>query len=665
VLADIGGRPMLWHVVNRVSKAQSVDQVVVATSNEPADGAIAEFCARNGIECFRGREVDVLDRFYQAAKGYGAGVVVRITADCPLIDPLVVERVVSTFLEDNYDYVTNTLRYTYPDGLDTEVFSFSALETAWREAHLLAEREHVTPYIRTSGRFRVWNVENEVDLSARNLRWTVDEPSDLEFVRAIYAVLGSERRLFGLMEVLQLLDREPDLMEINKKIIRNEGYYISVASEPPMPPQNRELKRSCELKAKAERLIPSCTQTFSKGPTQFVQGVAPVFLVRGQGSHVWDVDGNRYIDYPMALGPIILGHNYPAVTEAVTRQIQNGTTFSLPHPLEMEVAEMLVEIIPCAEMVRFGKNGSDATSGAVRVARAYTGRDIIACCGYHGWQDWYIGTTTRNKGVPKAVQELTIPFEYNNIESLKQIFADHPGQVAAVIIEPVGVVEPRLGFLQQVQKLTQREGSLLIFDEVITGLRLALGGAQEYFGVTPDLACFGKAMANGYPIAAVVGRREIMQLFDEVFFSFTFGGETLSLTAAAATMNELREKKVISHLWDQGRKLKDGYNVLTREFGVERYTECIGLPPRTVITFKDETEVESPMLKTLFQQEVIKCGVLSGGYHLLCYAHSPADIDHTLRAYSAALRKLGSAIERGDAAQQLEGPPVSPVFRRA
>lgn len=454
-------------------------------------------------------------------------------------------------------------------------------------------------------------------------------------------------------------------MKIKKGKILNESYYKSLTSEPPMPPQNRRLDRTYQLRAKTEKLIPSCTQTFSKGPTQYVQGIAPVFLQRGEGSHVWDVDGNEYIDYPMALGPIILGHNHPAVTEAVMRQIKEGTTFSLPHPLESALAEILVDIIPCAEMVRFGKNGSDVTSGAVRVARAHTGRDIIACCGYHGWQDWFIGTTTRSRGVPKGVRELTIPFEYNNIASLESIFAEHLGQVAAVIAEPVGVVKPLDGFLEKVQELTRREGALLIFDELITGFRLALGGAQEYFGVTPDLACFGKAMANGYPIAAIVGRREIMELFDEVFFSFTFGGETLSLAASVATIKEMQENDVIGHLWEQGQKLKDGYNVLTREFRVEEYTQCIGLPPRSVITFKDETGTASLALKSLFQQECLRRGVLFSGGQNICYSHSNADIERTLRVYRTAMEILAEAIQSGDVLQKLDGEPVQPVFRQA
>jgi glutamate-1-semialdehyde-2,1-aminomutase len=665
VLADVEGRPVLWHVVNRIRGVGSVDHVVVATSTESIDNVIAEFCETNVIDCFRGSEVDVLDRFYEAARHYCADVVVRVTADCPLIDPKVVDRVVRTHLEGGYDYTSNTLRYTYPDGLDAEVFSFAALETTWREAHLPAEREHVTPYVRASGRFRVHNVENEVDLSRSSLRWTIDESSDLEFIRAVFGRLWQKQESFGLPEVLQLLEDEPYLASIQKGSIRNEGFYISLAKEPPVISRKRELERSHELKEKAERLIPSCTQTFSKGPTQFVQGVAPVFLQRGEGSHVWDVDGNEYIDYPMALGPIILGHNYPRVSEAVKHQMGEGTTFSLPHPLEVKVAEMLVDLIPCAEMVRFAKNGSDATSGAVRLARAYTGRDIIACCGYHGWQDWYIGTTSRKRGVPKAVRELTIPFEYNKLESLQRIFVEHPGQVAAVIMEPVGVVEPQQGFLQQIRKLTKREGAVLIFDEIITGFRLALGGAQEYFGVTPDLACVGKGMANGYPLAAVAGAREFMELFNEVFFSFTFGGETLSLVAALATIAEMREKNVISHLWEQGRRLKDGFNALAREFGLERRANCVGLPPRTVITFNDETGGESLVLKSLFQQECLKRGVLFSGSQQICYSHTEADIDCTLRVYRTVMNILADAIQSESTLQMLEGEPVQPIFRLA
>jgi len=663
VLADIEGEPMLARIVSRVAQARMVQRIIVATSEATDDDRVAAVCEHKNIPVFRGSEQNVLDRFYHAAKSHQADVVVRITGDCPLIDPEVIDRIIAAYLRGECDYASNTLVYSYPDGLDAEVFSFAALETAWRDARRAADREHVTPFLRTSRRFRLRNVESELGRSTRHLRWTVDEPCDLEFVRAVYAYFGTEK-IFSWRDVLNLLDAQPALGQLNAGQVRNEGYYHTLAQEPALPPKKRNLTRSQDLKRWAEALIPGASQTLSKGPTQYVEGIAPTFLVRGQGCHVWDADGNQYIDYPMALGPIILGHAYSAVDEAVKRQMNDGTVFSLPHPLEIEVAERLVTMVPCAEMVRFAKNGSDATAGAVRLARAYTGKDRIACCGYHGWQDWYIGSTTFNGGVPLAVQQLTQTFEYNNIESLKCIFAEHPNQVAAVILEPVGVVEPQQGFLEQIRELCRREGALLIFDEVITGFRLARGGAQEHFNVIPDLACFGKAMANGYPLSAIVGPREIMKHFDEAFFSFTFGGEALSLAAAQATMKEIAEKEVIPHLWEQGRKLQDGVNVLAREFGVERFVRCLGLAPRTVVTFSDQSGRESLLIKSLFQQECLKRDVLFSCGHNLCFSHSADDIEYTLRVYRAAMEIVGAAIRQENVSERLEGKPVQAVFRR-
>jgi glutamate-1-semialdehyde aminotransferase len=426
----------------------------------------------------------------------------------------------------------------------------------------------------------------------------------------------------------------------------------------------RSLRKSFEYLARAERIIPAGTQTFSKGPTQYVQGVAPAYLQSGRGSHVLDVDGNDYIDYVMGLGPVTLGYGYPRVDEAIRRQLEEGITFSLMHPLEVELSELLVDLIPCAEMVRFGKNGSDATAGAVRAARAYTGREKIACGGYHGWQDWYIGTTTRSKGVPRSTRELTIPFEYNNIESLRRIFAENKDEIAAVIMEPIIIAEPEDNFLPEVKELTHQNGAVLIFDEIVTGFRIALGGAQEYYGVTPDLATFGKGMANGMPISALVGRGAIMKEFDEVFYSFTFGGEALSLAAAMATIEEMREKDVIRHLRRQGEKLKNGYNELAQLFGLLDYTKCIGLPEHSAIHFVDKEGNESLEMKSLFQQELLKRGILTIGVHIICFSHSDKDVAQTLEAYGDAMRVLRQAIDEGDIERYLEGRKVQPVIRK-
>ena len=304
-------------------------------------------------------------------------------------------------------------------------------------------------------------------------------------------------------------------------------------------------KSSRQMLERALKTIPLGSQTFSKSKTAYPEGVSPHFIKRGDGSHVWDVDGNEYIDFVNGLASITLGYNDPDVTEAVKAQLEEGTIFSLPHEIEIKVAEKIIEMVPCAEMVRFGKNGSDATAGTIRLTRAYTKRDHVAVCGYHGWQDWYIGSTSRNLGVPSSVRDLTHSFTYNDLDSIEQLFKKYSDQVAAVIIEPMNSTEPNNGFLEGVKGLTQKNGALLIFDETITGFRYANGGAQEYFGVIPDLAIFGKGMANGYPVSVVTGRAEIMKLMEEVFFSFTFGGETLSLAAALTTMTKLQQEPVV------------------------------------------------------------------------------------------------------------------------
>jgi len=427
-----------------------------------------------------------------------------------------------------------------------------------------------------------------------------------------------------------------------------------------------ELSRSHSLLETARDLIPGVAQTFSKGPSQIVQGVSPVYLERGQGSHVWDVDGNEFIDYPTSLGPIVLGHNDPDVSKAVIAQISKGSIFSLSSPIELEVAATLIDAIPCAEMVRYGKNGSDVTSAAVRVSRAFTGRDIVALSGYHGWQDWFVGTTTRNTGVPDAVSELSKTFTWGDIASLQKLFAEFPDQIACVIMEPVGVVEPADGYLAEVRDLCKQHGALLVFDEVLTGFRIAYGGAQERYGVVPDLACYAKALANGYPLSVIGGRRDVMELFDEIFFSFTFGGDAISLAAAQATLAKMQNEPVIEHLWRQGQKLQDGFNDMAREAGVGDFTSCVGLAPRTVATFTDPASgQDSPALRSLMQQEFVRRGVLFLFGFNISYALSDADVDYTLEATRSVMDVMASAIDSGDPASWVDGKIVQPVFRQA
>ena len=422
-------------------------------------------------------------------------------------------------------------------------------------------------------------------------------------------------------------------------------------------------RRSEELLARAERTIPLGTQTFSKSKTQFPYGVSPFYATRAQGSRLWDADGNEYIDFISSLCAVTLGYNDPDVTAAVRAQLDNGVIFSLPTELELQVSELLVELVPSAERVRFGKNGSDATAGAVRVARAFTGRDRVAVCGYHGWQDWYIGSTARNKGVPEGTRSMTHRFDYNSLESLDRLFREHPGEFAAVVMEPMNVAEPAPGFLAGVAELTRKNGAVLVFDEVITGFRFANGGAQELFGVTPDLTCLGKGIANGYPLSAVVGRADIMALMEEVFFSFTMGGEALSLAAAVAALTKLKREPVVETMRRTGQKILDGVRERIAKHGIGGFARTSGHPSWTFLQFADTTNCSQWEIKTLFMQEVLARGILSLGTHNVTYAHSDGDVAALLRVYDEVFPILREAVEEGAMKQYLRCAPLQPLFR--
>ncbi len=426
---------------------------------------------------------------------------------------------------------------------------------------------------------------------------------------------------------------------------------------------NRELpaiERSDALWARAAGLIPAGTQTLAKGPTQFSKGVAPKYLQRGCGARVWDVDGNEYLDYNMAIGPLILGYCHPEVDAAIRRQLADGISFSLMHPLEVELAELMRECIPNAESVRFSKTGADVTSAAVRLARAYTKRERVLCCGYHGWHDWYIAVTDRNAGVPAACAELTSTFEYNELESVARGLDK---DTACVILEPCVFEPPREDFLGELRRLCDRNGTLLVFDEMWTGFRCAVGGAQEFLGVRADLSLYSKAMANGMPISAITGRREVMSLFEqEVFFFTTFGGEALSLAAALACIRVIREQGVIAHIARLGQRLLAGLRRLIADLGMD-YVSIAGYPFRNLVNFAPAAG-EPLEMKTLVQQELLRRGILWSGIHNLCLAHTEADVDYTLAAYAEVLPILKQCVAQRTVRDLLQGETLQPVFRR-
>lgn len=426
----------------------------------------------------------------------------------------------------------------------------------------------------------------------------------------------------------------------------------------------RNIKKSLNLWDRAIELIPRGTQTMSKAPDQFVFGVHPIFLDRGKGCMVQDVDSNWYIDYPCALGPILLGHNHKRTVKAITKQAKKGITFSLMHPLEVELAEMLTDIIPCAEQVRYGKNGTDATLATVRLARSYTKKEYILKPEghYHGWGDWNAASTTRSYGVPECMKELIETFPYNDLDALEDKLKTE--KFAALIMEPMALESPKKGFLQGVRDLCTQYKTILIFDEVITGFRWALGGAQEYYGVTPDLAAFGKSIANGLPLSIIAGKKEYMKEFDHIFFSMTFGGEACALAAAVETLKELkeREKEIYTHMWEQGTRLRVVFNEYSRMLGID--AEMFGCGPRHNMKFN---EPDSSGCRDLFNQEMIKRGVLVSTQFYMTIAHTSRHVDKTVKAIKESLEVVAKALkdDRNNVDKYLEGHRSKAIFKKA
>lgn len=433
-----------------------------------------------------------------------------------------------------------------------------------------------------------------------------------------------------------------------------------------------EYKLNTEFADRANRLIPGGAHTYSKGDDQFPSN-APKIIDRGLGCTLWDVDGNEFTDLAMSLGTVILGHAYEPVLEAVRKELNRGVNFCRPSVIEGELAELLVDSIPSAEMVKFGKNGSDAVTAAVKLARAYTGRKYIARCSadaFNAIHDWFIGSTVLTRGVPEEVQALTLKYNYNDLESCQKLFDLHPGQIACFLLEPVSFEVPKDGFLENLKALCEKNGALLIFDEVVSGFRFALGGVQEMVGVTPHLSAFGKGMANGFSVSALVGQREFMRIGgiehdqERVFLlSTTHGGETHSLAAAIACISEIRKHDIIAHFWQTGQALMDGVRAAAKEVGAEKYVEVSGYSVKPAFAFKDETGQVSMVARTLFMQETIARGLLMP-YVVPSYAHTKETIDFAVECIRDALVVMKEAAEGPGMAAAIDGGIVKAVFRK-
>ena len=654
VMQPICGTPMIGLLLERLSRARSIDQIVLATSSDPRNEPLVQYVGNMGFDVYRGSEDDVLDRYYQAAKRARADVVVRITGDCPLIDPELVDAVIELFEEKGVDYASNTMPPTYPDGLDIEAFTFKALEIAWSRATDPCLREHVTPYVRESRQFARTNLTNETDCSKE--RWTVDEPEDFEVIRRVFEHF-SPRRDFTWVEALALRQEHPELFAANRHLIRNEGLHLGTGQK---------------LWKRAKRVIPGGNMLLSKRAEMFLPERWPAYFSRAKGCRVWDLDGHEYIDMSlMGIGTSTLGYGHPEVDEAVRNTVAAGNMSTFNCPEEVYLAERLVELHPWADMVRLARTGGEANAIAIRIARAASGRDKVAFCGYHGWHDWYLAANLGDeqsldghllpglepKGVPRSLRGSVLPFNYNDFSELETLVQKH--DIGVIKMEVSRNMGPQEGFLEDVRQLATDRDIVLIFDECTSGFRQTLGGLHKYYGVEPDMAVFGKTLGNGYAISAVVGRREVMEAAQSTFISSTFWTERIGPTAALKTLEVMERERSWERITETGCDIGMRWQALARKNDLP--IQISGLPALISFGFPVPDMLK---YKTLITQEMLKKGYLAATAVYVCTEHTPEVVD----AYFEELDPIFALIAECESGRSvddlLEGPVCHAGFKR-
>jgi len=656
VLKTIVNKPMIELLLTRLSQSSELNEIVVATSDDRQNDQLQLVVESLGFSCTRGSEKDVLSRFYESAKFSGADIIVRITGDCPLVDSILVDECIKGYKNSNVDYFSNIDPASYPDGLDIEVMSFESIKRANNETDSDFDREHVTPYIRNSDSFSKASMRYIEDLS--NQRWSVDEPEDLVVVTNIFEHFSPDI-LFDWKQVLELRKLQPELFTENQQIKNNEGATMGIGQK---------------LYKRAKRIIPGGNMLLSKRPEMFLPEKWPSYFSKSKGCRVWDLDGNEFIDMSiMGIGTNTLGYGHPEVDEAVLKTVKDGNMSTFNCPEEVYLAEKLIELHPWADMVRFARAGGEINSIAVRIARASTGKDKIAICGYHGWHDWYLSTNLNSdknldghllpglkpNGVPRGLTGTTLPFNYNDIEQLEQLIKENNGEIAAIKMEVSRNEGPKDNYLQKVRDLATENNIILIFDECTSGFRETFGGLHKKYGVEPDLAIFAKALGNGYAISACIGRQKFMQAAQQTFISSTFWTERIGPTAALKTLEIMEKERSWDTITKIGNSISNQWQDMADKY--ELNISTWGLPALSGYTFNSPNALA---YKTLITQEMLERGYLAANSVYACTEHKREIVDGYFTELDPIFATIKECEEGLDVNTLLKSPLCHNGFKR-
>ncbi len=655
VVKKINNKTVLEILIKRLSRSKYISKIIVACPNDQKDQIIKSICKKLSVNYFVGSENDVLDRFYKAAKKYKGENIVRITADCPLIDPKIVDDVISNFFLENVDYASNINPPTFPDGLDVEVFKFRALKEAYIKATQSIEREHVTPFIINNKKFKKFNLKNSIDYSS--LRLTLDVKEDFILIEKILKNFKNNI-YFTLKNILDFYSKNKKIFSINSNIKRNNFYNLNLGQK---------------MWRRAKKVIPGGTLLFSKNPDLFLPNFWPAYFEKTKGCSVWDLEGRKYFDLSMmGVGTNILGYSRKEVDDAVRKIINNGNMSTLNSKEEILLAEKLIQIHPWAGKVRFARTGGEAAAIAVRIARAATGRDKIAICGYHGWHDWYLSANLSNsknlnshlmsnlsiQGVQKNLKNSTFVFEYNDYNRLEQIVSQN--NIGAVVMEVFRNEPPKKNFLEKVRKLTKNKNIVLIFDECTSGFRETFGGLHLKYKVNPDIATFGKALGNGYAVNAIIGTDSVMNYVHSTFISSTFWTERIGSAAGLKTLEIMEKTKSWEIISKIGFGIKKKWEYLSKKHKIKMSIR--GLNSLPIFNFEND----NLLYKTFISQELLKRRILAGNSIYVCLEHKKQILDKYFNILDYIFFRIKESMKNNiDKQKLLDGPLCISGFRNS
>jgi glutamate-1-semialdehyde 2,1-aminomutase len=645
ILEKLGKKTIIETIVKRLSKSKLIDKIIVATTNNSKDKKLINLLKKKKITFYKGDEKNVLSRYFSLAKKFKPTHIVRVCGDCPFSDYKILDKMINFIKTNQYDYVSNTNPPTFPDGFDLEIFSYKSLVEAKKKANNNFDKEHVTPYI-------IRNTKNSFNLTLKKdyskYRLTIDEPRDLDVIKNTFEKLKN-KSYFDYRDVLKVIDKFPKLFRTNIFIQRNIGSKISTGQK---------------LWSRAKNIIPGGNMLLSKRPEMFLPNLWPTYFSKSKGCHVWDLDGKKYVDFAsMSVGTNIMGYANSKIDNAVKESINKGNMSSLNCPEEVYLAEKLIKMHKSFDMVRFAKTGGEANSIAIRIARAYSKKDNVAICGYHGWHDWYLSaniSSSKNlnqhllaglstSGVPKKLKNTVFPFEYNNIEKFFKICKKN--NIGAVKMEVYRNVSPKNNFLKKIRNFCTKNKIVLIFDECTSGFRETFGGLHKKYGVIPDLCIFGKALGNGYPITAIIGKRVIMQSAQSTFISSTFWTERTGYVAALKTLEEMDKIKSWEKISKLGKLVKKNWFKSAKQYKLKINITGLDSTP----SFNIESNKWNKY-KSYFTYRMLKNNILASNYIFISIAHRKSLLKKYFQITNKIFKEI-SIFESGKNLKFLESIP--------